>query len=95
MTITQETVRHVATLARLEISSEELQTYTEQLSRILGLMEQLQSIPTHGIAPMSHAVKITLPEREDVITNTNQRETMLANAPDSQAGCFRVPKIIE
>ncbi|MBF0628880.1 MAG: Asp-tRNA(Asn)/Glu-tRNA(Gln) amidotransferase subunit GatC [Magnetococcales bacterium] len=95
MSITVETVRHVATLARLEISAEETGIYTEQLSRILGLMEQLQSIPTEGVAPMSHAVAMTMPERDDTVTNTNQRDTLLANAPDSEEGCFRVPKIIE
>ncbi|MBF0126326.1 MAG: Asp-tRNA(Asn)/Glu-tRNA(Gln) amidotransferase subunit GatC [Magnetococcales bacterium] len=95
MSITADTVRHVATLARLEVSPDEIQTYTGQLSRILGLMEQLQSIPTEGVLPMSHAVEMTLPEREDRAVNTNQRDAMLANAPDQAEGCFRVPKIIE
>ncbi|MBF0212724.1 MAG: Asp-tRNA(Asn)/Glu-tRNA(Gln) amidotransferase subunit GatC [Magnetococcales bacterium] len=95
MSITEETIRHVATLARLDISPGEIQTYTGQLSRILGLMEQLRAIPTEGIAPMSHAVALTLPEREDVAVNPDRREALLANAPDSEEGCFRVPKIIE
>ncbi|MBF0439567.1 MAG: Asp-tRNA(Asn)/Glu-tRNA(Gln) amidotransferase subunit GatC [Magnetococcales bacterium] len=95
MPITEETVRHVATLARLELPAGEIQTYTEQLSRILGLMEQLQAIPTDNVAPMSHAVEISILEREDRVVNGNQRDALLANAPDTEEGCFRVPKIIE
>ncbi|MBF0294493.1 MAG: Asp-tRNA(Asn)/Glu-tRNA(Gln) amidotransferase subunit GatC [Magnetococcales bacterium] len=95
MSITADTVRHVATLARLEISPEEIDTYAEQLNRILGLMEQLRQIPTDGIEPMSHAVEMTLPEREDRVVNADRRDALLANAPDAEEGCFRVPKIIE
>ncbi|MBF0272976.1 MAG: Asp-tRNA(Asn)/Glu-tRNA(Gln) amidotransferase subunit GatC [Magnetococcales bacterium] len=95
MSITEETIRHVATLARLEITPGELQTYAGQLSRILGLMEQLRAIPTEGIAPMSHAVEMTIPEREDRVVCQDRRDALLANAPDSAEGCFRVPKIIE
>lgn len=95
MSITEATIRHVATLARLEIQPEELQTYTGQLARILGLMEQLRAIPTDGIEPMSHAVEMTIPERPDQAVNGDRRDALLANAPDSEAGCFRVPKIIE
>ncbi|GAB0058931.1 Glutamyl-tRNA(Gln) amidotransferase subunit C [Candidatus Magnetaquicoccaceae bacterium FCR-1] len=95
MSITEETIRHVATLARLEISDAEIHTYTDQLARILGLMEQLRAIPTDGVASMSHAVAMTTPEREDRVVNENRRDAMLANAPDAEEGCFRVPKIIE
>ncbi|MBF0164609.1 MAG: Asp-tRNA(Asn)/Glu-tRNA(Gln) amidotransferase subunit GatC [Magnetococcales bacterium] len=95
MSITEQTIRHVATLARLQISDAEIQTYTDQLSRILGLMEQLRAIPTDGVAPMSHAVEMSIPEREDRVENGDRRDAMLANAPDAEEGCFRVPKIIE
>ncbi|NGZ07685.1 MAG: Asp-tRNA(Asn)/Glu-tRNA(Gln) amidotransferase subunit GatC [Magnetococcales bacterium] len=95
MSITEDTIRHVATLARLEISSAELPAYTGQIARILGLMEQLRAIPTDGVEPMSHAVEMTIPERLDQVVNTDQRALLLANAPDVEAGCFRVPKIIE
>ncbi|MEO5345664.1 MAG: Asp-tRNA(Asn)/Glu-tRNA(Gln) amidotransferase subunit GatC [Magnetococcus sp. YQC-9] len=95
MSITEETIRHVATLARLQISGAEIQTYTDQLGRILEMMEALRAIPTEGVAPMSHAVEMTIPERDDGVVNDNRRAAMLANAPDSEEGCFRVPKIIE
>ncbi|MBF0622447.1 MAG: Asp-tRNA(Asn)/Glu-tRNA(Gln) amidotransferase subunit GatC [Magnetococcales bacterium] len=95
MAIESEVVKHVATLARLNITSEELTTYTEQLSNILGIMDQLDQVPTDGVEPMSHAVDVQIPERDDVVTNTNNQSAMLANAPDSEEGHFRVPKIIE
>lgn len=95
MPITPETVQHVANLARLAIPPAEVAGYAEQLSRILALMEQLGRIPTDGVAPMSHAVDMVLREREDGVTNTDQRQAMLSNAPDQEEGCFRVPKVIE
>ncbi|MEO5334001.1 MAG: Asp-tRNA(Asn)/Glu-tRNA(Gln) amidotransferase subunit GatC [Magnetococcus sp. YQC-5] len=95
MSITENTVRHVATLARLELSDAMVATCTGQLSRILDLMEQLRDIPTDGVTPMSHPVEMTLLERDDQVVNSNQRDALLANAPDTMEGCFRVPKIIE
>ncbi|WP_085444379.1 Asp-tRNA(Asn)/Glu-tRNA(Gln) amidotransferase subunit GatC [Magnetofaba australis] len=95
MSITEETVRKVATLARLQISDEETALYTEQISRILDTMEQLNALPTDGVEPMAHAVEMAIPERADVVTNDNKREAILSNAPDAADGCFRVPKIIE
>ncbi|MBF0154424.1 MAG: Asp-tRNA(Asn)/Glu-tRNA(Gln) amidotransferase subunit GatC [Magnetococcales bacterium] len=96
MGITPETVRHVATLARLAISDQEESLYAEQLSSILRLMQQLDHLDTEQVAPMSHAVEMGMPEREDRVVNGNQREALLACAPDPVAqGFFQVPKIIE
>ncbi|MBF0455169.1 MAG: Asp-tRNA(Asn)/Glu-tRNA(Gln) amidotransferase subunit GatC [Magnetococcales bacterium] len=95
MSIKADTVKHVANLARLTISEEEVETYADQLSQILGLMDQLNSLPTDGVTPMSHAVEISMPAREDTVTNGDMQEILLACAPDSEQGHFRVPKIIE
>lgn len=95
MTIHAGTVQYVAALARLHVSDEELPLYTGQLARILALMEELNQLPTEDVTPMSHAVDITLPEREDTVQQANQRDALLACAPDSEQGHFRVPKIIE
>lgn len=95
MSIQAETVKHVANLARLNIEEEEVATYVEQLSQILGLMDQLNSLPTEGVEPMTHAVAVTMPAREDTVANGNQRDILLACAPDTEEGHFRVPKIIE
>jgi aspartyl-tRNA(Asn)/glutamyl-tRNA(Gln) amidotransferase subunit C len=95
MSINADTVKHVANLARLNIPEEEVGSYVDQLSQILGLMDQLNSLPTDDVTPMTHAVEMTMPNREDVVTNGNSRKTLLAGAPDSESGHFRVPKIIE
>ncbi|MEO5340396.1 MAG: Asp-tRNA(Asn)/Glu-tRNA(Gln) amidotransferase subunit GatC [Magnetococcus sp. MYC-9] len=95
MSIDAKTVQHVATLARLQVSAEEVASYGEQLSRILTLMESLNRLPTDAVSPMSHAVNMELPEREDTVCNSNQRESLLACAADTEQGHFRVPKIIE
>ncbi|MBF0096214.1 MAG: Asp-tRNA(Asn)/Glu-tRNA(Gln) amidotransferase subunit GatC [Magnetococcales bacterium] len=95
MSIDAATVKHVATLARLRVTPDEVERYAEQLSRILSLMEALDRLPTDAVAPMSHAVEMAIPEREDVVCHHNQREALLACAPQTEQGHFRVPKMIE
>lgn len=95
MSIESQVVQHVANLARLEIKEEELETYAKQLSDILTLMEQLNELDTSGISPMSHAVEIQIPQRDDVVIAEWDRAELLANAPETEEGYFRVPKIIE
>ncbi|MBF0624148.1 MAG: Asp-tRNA(Asn)/Glu-tRNA(Gln) amidotransferase subunit GatC [Magnetococcales bacterium] len=95
MAITDATVRKVAALARLDLPEDQVATWTRQLSDILELMQRLDAIPTAGVEPMSHAIDLALPERDDVVTNGNQREALLACAPEAENGHFRVPKIIE
>lgn len=95
MSIDAQTVKHVAALARLQVSPTEVAAYTEQLSRILTLMETLNSLPTEEVVPMSHAVDMHIPERDDLVCHANQREALLACAPETDSGHFRVPKIIE
>ncbi|ABK43204.1 aspartyl/glutamyl-tRNA(Asn/Gln) amidotransferase subunit C [Magnetococcus marinus MC-1] len=95
MSVTKETVQHVANLARLQFNEEETERFSGQISRIVDLMDALSKLPTEGVKPMSHAVDMAIPQRDDVVTNGNQRDTMLANAPDAEKGHFRVPKVIE
>ena len=95
MSIQTKTVKYVATLARLQISDDEVETYTGQLSRILELMNTLSKLPTEGVEPMSHAVEMQIPERRDYVYNSNKRDAILACAPETEQGYFRVPKIIE
>jgi aspartyl-tRNA(Asn)/glutamyl-tRNA(Gln) amidotransferase subunit C len=95
MSIDANTVKHVANLARLNITDDEVTGYVDQLSEILGLMDQLNSLPTEDVAPMTHAVEMAMPARDDEVVNGDSRDTLLACAPDSEQGHFRVPKIIE
>ncbi len=95
MSITADTVKHVANLARLKLEERELPPLVQQLSNILGLVEQLKELDTDAVTPMSHALDMPIPERPDLVVPTSTREAMLANAPDTEQGYFRVPKIIE
>jgi aspartyl-tRNA(Asn)/glutamyl-tRNA(Gln) amidotransferase subunit C len=89
-------VTKIATLARIRVREEDKPAIAAQLSGIFGWIEQLQSVNTDGIEPMTSVVHgLTLPMREDVITDGHCREKVLANAPKSEHGCFAVPKVIE
>lgn len=92
--ITRDTVRHVAKLARLALTPEEEALFTEQLGHILGHVEQLQAVDTQGVEPSSTALPLTNVLREDVERPSLTREEALANAPQPEAGMFRVPQIL-
>ena len=95
MKLTREEVRHVATLARLRLTSEEEDRFTEQLDNILQYMEKLNRLDTSKVEPFTHAVDISHTLREDKVTNRPDTEALLANAPDRDQTFFKVPKIIE
>jgi aspartyl-tRNA(Asn)/glutamyl-tRNA(Gln) amidotransferase subunit C len=93
--ITREQVEHVAKLARLALSDEEQALFSRQLSSILTYVETLNRVDTSQVEPTSHVIPIQNVLREDDVNASLPREAALANAPDSDQGCFRVPKIIE
>ena len=95
MKITRADVEHVALLARLELSSEEAETFTGQMDAILAYVEKLNELDTDGIIPTSHAVPVENAFREDAVRPSLGMENALANAPDRVEGFFRVPKVIE
>ncbi|HSI27815.1 MAG: Asp-tRNA(Asn)/Glu-tRNA(Gln) amidotransferase subunit GatC [Methylophilus sp.] len=95
MALTLEDIKRIAHLARIEVSDTEAQETLNKLSGILGLIEQMQAVDTTGIAPMSHSQDVTQRLREDVVTQTNQRELFQAIAPATQDGLYLVPKVIE
>lgn len=95
MSITHEHVKRVAQLAQLEISADENETIRAQLDDILGLIEQLQAVDTHGVEPMAHVLDLGQRLRPDIVTESNRREDFLAIAPQTEAGLFIVPKVIE
>jgi len=92
--ITRQEVEHVAMLARLEITEEELKTYTEQLNSILEYAAMLEKLNTEDIKPTAHAVPIHNVLREDVVKTSMDREKALSNAPDAEEGFFKVPRIV-
>ena len=95
MKITQDEVRHVAKLARLALSAEEVERFTPQLDAILSAFQKLSTVDTQGASAQSHAVAIELPLREDEVAPTLSREEAMKNAPASDQGSFLVLKIVE
>ena len=93
--ISSEDVRHVARLARLALSDDELERMRAEMSAILDYMDTLRSLDTKGVEPTSHAVPLRNVMREDEPAPSLPLDDMLANAPDRDGDTFRVPRIIE
>ena len=94
MKITRETVLHVAGLARLSLSEEEVETYARQLDAILEYMEQLGALDTRGVEPTEHVIPLETPFREDRTLPSLDPEKSLQNAPERSGTFFKVPKIL-
>ena len=88
-------IKRIAHLARIEINEAEAEATLSKLSGILGLIEQMQAVDTTGITPMSHSQDVVQRLRDDVITETNQRELLQSIAPAVADGLYLVPKVIE
>lgn len=95
MSVSHEQVRHIAKLARIAMSDEELERLLPELNNILGWVEQLGEVNTDGIEALTAVIDQKLRLREDVVNDGNIRDDVLANAPDAQHGFFAVPKVIE
>jgi len=95
MALNLDDIKRIAHLARIEVSDNEAQETLNKLSGILGLIEKMQAVDTTGITPMSHSQDVTQRLREDVVTQTNQRELFQSIAPATQDGLYLVPKVIE
>ena len=93
--ISPEDVRHVARLARLALSDEELERMRAEMSAILDYMDKLRALDTKGVEPTSHSVPLRNVMREDEPMPSLPLDDMLANAPDRDGDTFRVPRIIE
>jgi len=95
MSLDKATVRRIATLARIDVPEAELDATAEQLSAILGWIEQLREVDTANVAPMTGGTDTPLPWRADEVKDGGRAEKVLANAPDPQDGFFTVPKVVE
>ncbi len=95
MRITAAEVRETAELARLALSDEELTRLERELSAILDYMADLAKLDTTGVEPMTHAVPLKAPLRQDVLGPQLESEVALADAPRREGSFFEVPKIIE
>jgi aspartyl-tRNA(Asn)/glutamyl-tRNA(Gln) amidotransferase subunit C len=95
MSVTSEQVRHIAKLARIAMSEEELERLVPELNNILGWVEQLGEVDTDGVEPLATVIEQKLRLREDIVNDGNIRAEVLENAPVAQHGFFAVPKVIE
>lgn len=94
MKISNEEVRHVAHLARLNLTDEELTTMTGQLDTILSSFDKLSELDTTDVVPTTHAHNAANAFREDVVQESLPREKALENGPEENGEMFRVPRII-
>jgi aspartyl-tRNA(Asn)/glutamyl-tRNA(Gln) amidotransferase subunit C len=95
MALYSEDIERIAHLARIEITAGEAVEVRTKLESIFDLIGRMRAVDTTGIVPMSHAQEVTLPLREDVVTETNRRELYQSVAPAVQDGLYLVPKVIE
>jgi len=95
MALYSEDIQRIAHLARIEITADEAVDIRSKLDSIFDLIGRMRAVDTTGIVPMSHAQEVTLPLREDVVTETNRRELYQSVAPAVQDGLYLVPKVIE
>jgi aspartyl-tRNA(Asn)/glutamyl-tRNA(Gln) amidotransferase subunit C len=95
MSLNSADIKRIAHLARIEVSDTEAEATLTKLTGILGLIEQMQAVDTKGIVPMSHSQDVTQRLREDIVTETNQRELFQSIAPAVEGGLYLVPKVIE
>jgi aspartyl-tRNA(Asn)/glutamyl-tRNA(Gln) amidotransferase subunit C len=95
MSVSIEQVSHIAKLARIAMSDEEIERLAPELNNILGWIEQLGEVNTDGVEPLTAVIDQKLRLRDDVVTDGNIRDEVLANAPEAQHGFFAVPKVIE
>ena len=95
MALNRDAVRHIALLARLELSEQEEVEFTDQLGHILQHFERLAALDTSAVEPTASVVEMTAAYRDDVVTNPPAPEELRANAPARDGDFFKVPKIIE
>jgi aspartyl-tRNA(Asn)/glutamyl-tRNA(Gln) amidotransferase subunit C len=95
MSLTLEQVKRIAHLARIEIADEEALATQGQLNGIFQLIEQMQAVDTAGVEPMAHAQDLSQRLRPDAVTEADRRAAYQAVAPETEAGLYLVPKVIE
>jgi len=95
MALDTETVRRIAHLARVRVPEADLEPLAGELSNILTWVEQLNEVDTDGVPPMTSVVAMTLPMRDDVVSDGGKQDDILQNAPAAAPGFFAVPKVVE
>ena len=89
--ISDETIEYVGILAKLELSETEKEQAKADMASMLDHIDKLSELDTEGIAPMSHVFPVRNVFREDVVTNGDDRENLIKNAPEEKNGMYVVP----
>lgn len=95
MALEASQVEKIAHLARLGIDADDVPDYARNLSAILDFVEQLNRVDTTGVEPLAHPLEATQRLRPDVVTEQDEREKFLRNAPLTEDGLYLVPRVIE
>lgn len=95
MAVDKTTVAHIAQLARIRVDADQQDRLAEELSNILGWVEQLGELETADVEPMTSVVAVRLPMREDTVADGDRQADVLANAPETAEGFFVVPKVVD
>ena len=95
MSVDAATVRRIAHLARIAVKDEEVSHLQGELNAMLAFVEQLTEVNIEGVEPMTSVTPMDLPRRPDAVTAGEERDRILANAPDARQGFFAVPKVVE
>jgi aspartyl-tRNA(Asn)/glutamyl-tRNA(Gln) amidotransferase subunit C len=95
MALDKATVARIATLARIRVAEDQLEPLAAELSGILDWVEQLMAVDTENVPPMTSVAAMTLPTRDDVVTDGGNRDAALGNAPRVARGFYAVPKVVE
>ncbi len=95
MALSKHDVEHIAHLARLEVSNDEIADYVDKLSSIIDLVAKLGELDTSNVLPMAHPLDMSQRLRPDEVTETNQRDLYQRNAQAVGRGFYRVPKVLE
>ena len=95
MSLTASDVKKIAHLARLGIDEQQIEHYAEDLSKLLDLMTQMGQQDTNGVSPMAHPLDQMQRLRPDAVTETDQRDAFQTIAPQTEAGLYLVPKVID
>jgi aspartyl-tRNA(Asn)/glutamyl-tRNA(Gln) amidotransferase subunit C len=95
MSVDIATVKRVAHLARIAVTPEDAERMTGELNAILGFVEQLNEVDVTGVEPMTSVIPMEMKKREDVVTDGNKPDDIVANAPATEENFFLVPKVVE
>ena len=95
MALDEETVRRIATLARIKVRKQNLEPLADELNNILGWIEQLSEVDTDTVQPMTSVIETVAPQRADIVTEGGNPDKVLHNAPQATGAFYTVPKVVE